>query len=103
METRDAQEPTSCSANELRTIRTLLWSEISSQLRPAERDEVKGALGRTLIEENESLFSEADALSEILGQVQASTAAVLDRQRLCSNPNRNMVCSACALAMQACG
>ena len=72
-------------------MKTLLWVHISSQLKPAERDEVKHALGRSLIEGNESLFDEAEALADILGTVQLSTSAVLQRQKLCSNPNRSMV------------
>ena len=81
----------SCSASELRTVKTLLWEHLSTQLKPAERDEVKRTLGRTLIDANEGLFAEAEALADILGTVQLSTTAVLQRQKLCSNPNRSMV------------
>ena len=81
----------SCSASELRIVRTLLWDHISSQLQPAEQEEVKRAIGWTQVTENEALFAEAEALADILGTVQMSTSAVLQRQKLCSNPNRSMV------------
>ena len=88
-----------CSASELRIVKTLLWEHLSSQLKAAERDEVKRALGWTLITDNDALFAEAEALADILGTVQLSTAAVLQRQRLCSNPNRSMVGRATGGAM----
>ena len=80
-----------CSASDLRTVKTLLWAHLSSQLKPAERGEVKHVLGRSLIEGNEELFAEAEALADILGTVQLTTATVLQRQKLCNNPNRSMV------------
>ncbi len=82
---------TCCSAAGLRSVKSLLWGELAQHLRPAERDEVKRALGWSLVAENEALFAEAEALADILGDVQISTAAVLERHKLFSNPNRSMV------------
>jgi regulator of replication initiation timing len=83
--------PSHLSANELRVVRRLLWTEITQQLNLAEQDEVKKRLDWALITENESLMSEADALAEILGEVQVKTSVILDRQRLCTNPTRSLV------------
>ncbi|GAX81537.1 hypothetical protein CEUSTIGMA_g8965.t1 [Chlamydomonas eustigma] len=84
-------DPLHLSANELRVVRRLLWTEITQQLNPAEQDEVKKRLDWALITENESLMSEADALAEILGEVQVKTNAILDRQKICTNPTRSLV------------
>ena len=52
--------------------------------------QVRRSIGVAVIEENDSIFQEANALSEILGDVQTSTNAVMQRHRLCMNPQRNM-------------
>ncbi|KAG1662172.1 hypothetical protein FOA52_006392 [Chlamydomonas sp. UWO 241] len=83
--------PTFC-AHELRIVRELLWEVVASCLpSPAEREEVKRAIGWGRVEDNEGLFSEASALAEILGDVQLSTQQVLDRQKLFANPQRRLV------------
>lgn len=53
--------------------------------------QVKRAVGTLLIEENKSLFEEASALTDILGDVQMSTGALVARQQLCNNPQRRLV------------
>lgn len=59
---------------------------------PASSDgQIRRALGRSLLDENETLFAEAGALADILGDVQLNTAGLLVRHRLCSNPQRSLV------------
>lgn len=59
--------------------------------------QVKRAIGAALIEENIGLFAEADAYSEILGDVQLDTEALLVRRQLCSTPQRTLVRRSCIL------
>mmetsp|Transcript_20989 Transcript_20989/g.45972 ORF Transcript_20989/g.45972 Transcript_20989/m.45972 type:complete len:551 (-) Transcript_20989:363-2015(-) len=88
------------AAQDLRVVRELLWSVICKKLKPAEQDEVKRTIGVTLVEENEMLFNEAGALAEILGDVQLSTSALLERQQLCCNPQRRLVEAELKLVME---
>ncbi|GLC46986.1 hypothetical protein PLESTB_001410400 [Pleodorina starrii] len=87
----DEQPCPSSNAQQLRVVQQPLWDVISLHLYPAERDEIRRALGSSLLDENESLFAEAGALADILGDVQLNTAALLARHTLCSNPQRSMV------------
>ncbi|MEW5303163.1 MAG: hypothetical protein WDW36_005882 [Sanguina aurantia] len=82
---------TTRAADDLRVVRKLLWEVLSAKLHPAERQEVKRAIGAALIEENTGLFAEADAYSEILGDVQLGTEALLVRRQRCSTPQRTLV------------
>ncbi|MEW5309613.1 MAG: hypothetical protein WDW38_001491 [Sanguina aurantia] len=81
---------TTRAADDLRVVRKLLWEVLSAKLHPAERQEVKRAIGAALIEENTGLFAEADAYSEILGDVQLGTEALLVRRQRCSTPQRTL-------------
>ncbi|KXZ41327.1 hypothetical protein GPECTOR_549g560 [Gonium pectorale] len=83
--------PPASNAHQLRVVQQLLWDVISQHLYPAERDEIRRALGGSLLDENATLFAEAGALADILGDVQLDNAALLARQALCSNPQRSMV------------
>lgn len=78
-------------AHELRVVQQLLWPAIEAKLRPVEREEVKSAVGRLLIEENEGLFQEASALSEIIGDVKLETTKRLQQLELCRNAQRKLV------------
>lgn len=82
-------------ARQLRLVQQLLWSIIEERLTPAERDEVKRAIGVTLVDGNQSLYEEANALSEIIAEVQFSTADLLNRHekqhKVCRCPRRDMV------------
>jgi vesicle-fusing ATPase len=78
------------------TGKTLIARQIGKMLNGKEPKIVNGPeilnkyVGQS--EENvRALFAEAEALADILGTVQMSTSAVLQRQKLCSNPNRSMV------------
>lgn len=53
--------------------------------------QIRRAVGARLIDDNEALFQEANALAEILGDVHQSTEALVARRNLCSNPERTMV------------
>ena len=53
--------------------------------------QVKKAIGTTILDENEDLFTEAAALADILGDIQLSTKALVARQQLVSNPQRKLV------------
>ena len=48
-------------------------------------------IGTARLDENESLFAEASALADILGEVQLSTKDLLARHSLCRNVQRSMV------------
>eukprot|EP00798_Chlamydomonas_sp_ICE-L_P005805 gene5805-6090_t len=95
-----AEGPSALPAGELRLVQVLLWTIVSEKLRPAERDEVKRAIGSSIIEENESLFTEADALAQILGDVQLSTGDLMERHNLCANPQRQLVESEIRMLME---
>lgn len=58
-----------CAASALRTVQRPLWDMIAEALRPAERDIVRRVIGESLLAENQMLFDEANALSDILGEV----------------------------------
>lgn len=62
----------------------LLWTTLSAQLKPAEVDEVKLALGSSRIERNEDLHAEATALADILVDYQARNDKL--RERLAARP-----------------
>ncbi|GLI69598.1 hypothetical protein VaNZ11_014260 [Volvox africanus] len=87
----DGQPYPTSNAQQLRVVKQLLWDVISLHLYPAERDEIRRALGNSLLDDNETLFAEAGALADILGDVQLNTSALLARHQLCSNPQRSMV------------
>lgn len=53
--------------------------------------QIKRAVGGGVVDENEALFQEANALAEILGDVHQNTEALIARRNLCSNPERAMV------------
>eukprot|EP00955_Chlamydomonas_euryale_P082688 363759-Chlamydomonas_euryale.AAC.7 len=61
------------------------------QLPPCRCVQVKRAIGWTRTEDNAGLFAEAEALAEILGDVQLSNTQLQERQRLLSNPQRGLV------------
>ncbi|GIL75008.1 hypothetical protein Vretimale_2497 [Volvox reticuliferus] len=87
----DGQPCPTSNAQQLRVVKQLLWDVISLHLYPAERDEIRRTLGNSLLDDNETLFAEAGALADILGDVQLNTSALLARHQLCSNPQRSMV------------
>ncbi|EFJ41228.1 hypothetical protein VOLCADRAFT_98787 [Volvox carteri f. nagariensis] len=87
----DGHPSITSNAQQLRVVKQLLWEVISLHLYPAERDEIRRALGTALLDDNETLFAEAGALADILGDVTLNTSALLARHQLCSNPQRSMV------------
>ncbi|KAJ9509739.1 hypothetical protein QJQ45_011263 [Haematococcus lacustris] len=78
-------------ASNLRVVQQLVWTALCEHLKRAEQDEVKQAIGAALVDENELLYNEADALASILGDVQLTSQALLSRQQLFDNPQRRMV------------
>eukprot|EP00899_Mesostigma_viride_P014223 jgi/Mesvir1/22801/Mv14185-RA.1 len=72
----------------LRQVQTLLWDRISALLKPAERDEVRRIIGNSVIQENEELFRECDALSEILGDLQRHISTKMQSRKLFETPAR---------------
>jgi len=53
--------------------------------------QVRRVIGLSRLDENESLFAEASALADILGEVQLNTKELLARHSLCRNVQRSMV------------
>jgi hypothetical protein len=60
--------------------------------------QIKRSIGRQAVEDNVALFEETTALADILGEVQLSTDAFRDRQKLLSNPQRGLVRGQAAIA-----
>jgi hypothetical protein len=56
--------------------------------------QVKRIIGSELVDANQTLYDEASAYADILGEVQLRTEQILARQRLCTNPQRKLVRSA---------
>lgn len=80
----------SADANTLRAVRQLTFQALADALPPSEVDEVRQLVGRALVDENEDLMREADALAEILGDVQMQNAALVARQKLADEPARRL-------------
>lgn len=51
-------------------------------------------VGHACIDENASLFSEVDALVELLSGLEIVNQLLLEQAQLCANPQRLMVCAA---------
>lgn len=55
--------------------------------------QVKCIIGSELVDANQTLYDEASAYADILGEVQLRTEQILTRQRLCASPQRKLVSS----------
>uniref|UniRef100_A0A7S0R269 Uncharacterized protein n=1 Tax=Pyramimonas obovata TaxID=1411642 RepID=A0A7S0R269_9CHLO len=78
-------------ADELRQVKELLWTAISSKLPPSELEMVRIVIGTAKIDCNEQVFQEVSALSEILGEVRISTDVEFNRRRMLENPSRRLI------------
>ena len=76
-------------ADELRQVKELLWTTISSRLPPSELEMVKLVIGTAKIDRNEQVFQEVSALSEILGEVRISTDVEFNRRRVLVRAGRS--------------
>ena len=74
----------------LRTVQVLLWDLMSPKISPVERDEVELVLGR-LVEDNNSLFEEANMLGTILEDLEGEIHESWLRRKLIDTPARAML------------
>ena len=74
----------------LRTVQVLLWDLMAPKIREVERDEVERVLGR-LVEDNTSLFEEANMLCTILEDLEGEIHESWSKRKLIETPARAML------------
>jgi len=88
------------NASTLRLVSAPLWATLQEKLPIPEQDAVRRVLGSERLDRNQSLFEEASALAEILGDVQIATKEECMRRRILHNPSRALVESEILLLME---
>lgn len=91
-----------CSSAPRRHVQSLLWNSILDVIKPPEQPVVKAVIGSSLIEENELLFQEADALEEILQGIEEETQQRLTSHRLFDTPARLLLEKEIRMLLQSC-